>query len=142
MTPDELRELVEFVHDQLHADEFAVAYMPQIGGEPDNWRRLGMMPDGTWLIVSDREIHGTLTGLPAIHVERFDPRRMLRETAAKRRLLDVWDETRSLHDSFGHEPGSGTAIRGMLNAYERAVRIMAESYADRDGYRQEWAPGP
>lgn len=140
MTPlDDMTQLVGFLREQLDLDSGAAGLHPNT--TPDQvepWQRSYRMPGGTQLVVEGRQVLGQLDPGAALHMVRFDARRMLREIIAKRRLLELWDETRALHDNFGSEPGSGAVIRATLNAYSRALLVAASCYADRDGYRPEW----
>lgn len=74
----------------------------------------------------------------ADHIARHDPARVLAEVAAKRRVLDDLT-TRRLDDT---EPDGGWAAAdaetdGMASS---VVRLLAQPYADRPGYRTEWRP--
>lgn len=53
----------------------------------------------------------------------FSPERVLREVAAKRRIMDA-GERRGLE----------------LSEINWVVRVLALPYADVDGYREEWKP--
>lgn len=70
------------------------------------------------------------------HLARWDPARVLAEIAAKRRILD-------LH-AFGGTPPLSAAdeCRECVSDFPcPTVRLLALPYADRPGYRPEWAPG-
>ena len=70
----------------------------------------------------------------AAHVAEWDPARVLREIDAKRRLL-------ALHDRPQHQC---VAEDGPTQWHAKdpcaTLRLLALPYADRPGYRQEWAP--
>lgn len=63
------------------------------------------------------------------HIARWDPARVLTEVEAKRRILDeclaVWADE------------GGTQIGDLP---ETVVRLLAQLYAGRDGWREEWRP--
>ncbi|WP_318203017.1 DUF6221 family protein [Streptomyces sp. SCL15-4] len=73
------------------------------------------------------------------HVAEWDPRRVLREIDAKRRLLE-------LHAPGQMEYVDGDVcmvcdVRGEEPFYPCAtVRLLALPYAGRPGYREEWRP--
>lgn len=64
------------------------------------------------------------------HIARHDPAHVLADVAAKRAILDLFEDagaTRILHvDAFG--------------VMREAVRHLAAVYADRPGYDESWRP--
>lgn len=76
----------------------------------------------------------------ADHIARWDPARVLREVEAKRRIIEL----HPLVTYTDEEPG----YRQILNDHTcpgrqapcTTLRLLALPYADRPGYRQEWAP--
>lgn len=62
-----------------------------------------------------------------------DPRRMLTEVKAKRRLLDEYVTYRDIPDLY-----DGTWEHGILTGLRIAVEIFATSYEARPGYQPEW----
>ncbi|WP_033338969.1 DUF6221 family protein [Catenuloplanes japonicus] len=56
-----------------------------------------------------------------VHMARWDPTRVLAEIDAKRRILDLG-------------PGYG----GYNDAWSDAVHALAQPYAGREGWREEW----
>lgn len=64
------------------------------------------------------------------HIARWDPTRVLAEVDAKRRMLD-WCDRMTLVDGAG----------GLMARDARVFRrLLAQPYAERDGYREEWRP--
>jgi hypothetical protein len=61
----------------------------------------------------------------AMHIARWDPARVLAEVEAKRRILDM--------------VVPGNYYGGYGEAYLDAVRELAQPYAGRPGWREEWA---
>jgi len=61
------------------------------------------------------------------HIARHDPARVLAEVAAKRAIVD-WVEKQQV-------PGSTVG-----DSFTYPLFVMAAVYADRVGYRPEWAP--
>ena len=65
----------------------------------------------------------------AEHVARMDPRRVLRQTAAQRRVLALYDKEQWARRRG--VPGSGVL--------EDVLRGLAAQYSDHPAYRPEWA---
>ncbi|UYM26586.1 hypothetical protein SEA_BAUER_37 [Arthrobacter phage Bauer] len=63
----------------------------------------------------------------------FSPARALAECAAKRAILDGWEDP----DDIG--PLDGDVDAGHVLAMDKAVRALAAVYKDHKDYRQEWA---
>jgi hypothetical protein len=59
-----------------------------------------------------------------------DPMRSSADISADRRILDLWEPTGSGFRDFQD---------GYLAALEQVIRLRAVVYADRPGYRSEWA---
>ena len=81
-----------------------------------------------------------LTPSEAEHIARHDPKRVLAEVDAKRRILG-W-----MVDDAGFDlPATKTQAMSSEEWYRVTVarvtiKLLALPYADRDGYRSEWAP--
>lgn len=68
------------------------------------------------------------------HIVRHDPARVLREINAKRQMLDRYEELRAASKEEG-------LIGDVTEEYQNfLLRLLALPYADRSGYREEWAP--
>lgn len=67
------------------------------------------------------------------HIARWDPAHVLAEVGAKRRILDEFEAA----DAAAEFPNLDG---GRAEGLGRAVRLLALSYADRPGYREEWRP--
>ncbi|UJV42054.1 DUF6221 family protein [Streptomyces sp. AMCC400023] len=67
----------------------------------------------------------------AAFIAAWDPARVLREIDAKRDLLRFAEGIHDHHETFT----TGVAAR-----LEQTLRLFALAYADRPGYREEWAP--
>ena len=78
------------------------------------------------------------TGINAealLHAALHSPARVLREVAAKRKVMDEYAEALRILDGFretGYEEGRREAL-------ELACRAIALPYADHENYREEWA---
>lgn len=126
-------DLVEWLRAQLNEDEAAAeACLPLHlrvgrfrGKEVPRWR---ITKSGRGIIDEDG---GTLRAqqifpAEAEHVIRHDPARVLREIDAKRRIIA---------EAAEYEPG----ISGYAEMHA-VLRLLALPYADRPGFREEWAP--
>jgi hypothetical protein len=70
----------------------------------------------------------------ADHIAVWDPARVLREIDAKRQLLDRYEELRAASKEQG-------LIGDVTEEYQDfLLRLLALPYADKPGYREEWAP--
>jgi hypothetical protein len=66
----------------------------------------------------------------------FDDDRLLAEVEAKRRILDLADP--AVMKALGtQDPGFRD---GYVAACEDAIKAIAQPYAGRDGFRDEWRP--
>ena len=73
----------------------------------------------------------------ADHIARHDPARVLAEVAAKRKVLD-------LRDSWAREaetapPQASHLFRAQVSAADAVIRALAQPFAGRPGWREEWA---
>jgi hypothetical protein len=69
------------------------------------------------------------------HIARHDPARVLRDVAAKRRILALADKTRAWTD------GSAGATAGYAAAIvSDTLRLLALPYVDHPDFRPEWSP--
>ncbi|MFF9003653.1 DUF6221 family protein [Streptomyces achromogenes] len=136
MTPDPLEDLVPWFRTQLDVDERIAraaddtlgktnmdwAYQPEdeLGGKVVSARGFDLIPDVT-------------AGIGA-HVAGYDPRRVLREVAAKRAIVD--DIAHEIH--WGAR--SNLDYQDAVDVFKRTLKRLALPYADRPGYREEWRP--
>lgn len=76
--------------------------------------------------------HGT-----AAHIVRWDPARVLAEVEAKRRILDeVKPQIDSMDGQIESEWGSG--VCEPTGESDLLVKLLAQPYAGRHGWREEW----
>jgi hypothetical protein len=76
---------------------------------------------------------------PFAFIAAHDPARVLREIEAKRRVLRQHADVRAqVRNPVSAE--NRRAARVEQGALEDVMRLLAMPYADRPGYRQEWAP--
>lgn len=73
------------------------------------------------------------------HIAEWDPARVLREIDAKRRMLVLHTGMHgcSVTDETGYHLNYADVDRGDACT---TLRLLALPYADRPGYREEWAP--
>jgi hypothetical protein len=122
-------DLVTWLRAQLDEDEQIAR---EAADEGDGQWRLATYQDGTttaWH--GEVEVMTSLDGTDAVHIRNWDPARVLAEVDAKRRILDE------------HLPGTDPcdAHDASLRTIEcNTLRFLALPYADRPGYRPEWAP--
>jgi hypothetical protein len=119
-------DLIAFLRQQLDEDE-RVAREAGAG----SWSRDDTYPDSGGIISDTGTIvydEGSPSQPQAEHIARWDPARALAEIQAKRRILDWlerWDD-RMMNDNYW--PWDST----------EAVEILAQTYAGRPGWREEW----
>lgn len=127
-------DLVRFLRTQLDDDE-RVAHAAADGdpvwnirhpepGAP-SWSRSALL--GKSLVSSCDP--ATLTPAEGEHIARWDPARVLAEVEAVRKLLDWLDDL----DRWE----SGANVFRMPDT-DDARKALAQPYADRPGYREEW----
>ncbi|MFF4479473.1 DUF6221 family protein [Streptomyces sp. NPDC001520] len=136
-------ELVRWLGVQLDEDE-RIARAVEDRSAP--W-------DGQWMADGNSAVrtynghvlfyrHGSGPLKPGLtdHVAEWDPARVLREIDAKRQILrDLEQAELTLSKA---EPGTPPhdLMTGAVNLLRRTVRLHAEVYDQRPGYREEWRP--
>jgi uncharacterized protein DUF6221 len=122
-------ELITWLRAQLDHDE-------QVAVEARDTDHSGVF-DGTGIVVMHAATgtrNVTLISTVATHIADWDPARVLAEVDAKRRMLD-WltrvDEYMDRDDMSWHRLG------GAIDT-DDAVRLLAQPYAGREGWRTEW----
>ena len=70
-----------------------------------------------------------------------DPAHVLAVCAAHRAIVEEWVEFRTIADATAADAPLSRAYAqsGVVKGLERAVTHLASIYADRDGWRDEWA---
>jgi hypothetical protein len=77
----------------------------------------------------------------AVHIARHDPARVLREIAAKRRLLALYVEHERMdRETFEAEGEHARSLVSLRAAYFDAVRFHAAVYCDHPDYDESWRP--
>lgn len=134
-------ELLRFLQARLDEDEAAAKAAS--GDEAADWHwtpavtaagRAILVASGEWDDTDIAQVDQDADDL-AEHIARHDPARVLREVAAKRALLAVYE-------GFSHPvslleratyPSFAEVLRGQ-------VRHLAAVYSDHPDYRGEWKP--
>lgn len=112
-------ELIAFVAARLDEDE---AIAREAAGLTENW--IAEEPAiGIVLVDGEPLIEGHITGLAA-HIARHDPARVLREVAAKREHLRLYDEA----------VNGINADLGIADALKEVLRADAATWSDHPDY--------
>jgi len=99
----------------------------------------------TWAHLARPAMH---TGYSLHHAARHDPARVLREVAAKRAILDEWEDTsgRRYHLPEGVSEGRDDDERlrddAVAEAMDTVIAHLAAVYSGHPDYRPEWALSP
>jgi hypothetical protein len=109
-------DLIAFLRAQLDEDERVAAAADGPGWGPDS------------PLIDGREL---------AHIARWDPARVLAEVEAKRRVIDVLRGYEP-NDEWDTQPDMGQRANNAAGA----LRALAQSYAGRDGWREEWSAEP
>lgn len=72
------------------------------------------------------------TASVAWHIATWDPARVLAEIAAKRSILDAYDEAKIWYDQHRSAPA------GEVEGLWTAIKAIAQPYVDRPGFPEEW----
>lgn len=142
-------ELVIWLRAALDEDERMARAVTQ-----GAWKLWGMDvmadPNGTSnyntaVFVARTHHHAGLLTHNAQHIATWDPARALAEVDAKRRILD-YCETMFRNDRIANSHSNllFDSMRDKLKLLTiqaaKTLRLLALPYADRPGYREEWAP--
>ncbi len=130
-----MEDLLAFLKARLDRDE-AVAK----AGMGASWKvtpggtvRVDVQPDGTGEVPRERERLGFVASVEneayAEHIARYDPQRVLRQSAALRRVIALYEKEQWTRQRGA--PGTGVL--------ETVLRQLASQYADHPAYRPEWA---
>ena len=111
-------------------DELVWQSGPGVSYDTQGWVR-AVSNDDSWMICE------THTRAQSDHIARHDPARVLAEVEAKRAILDLHDSDGG-HECVGPADAWGTATIHAQTC--PTLRLLAQPYADRHGYREEWRP--
>ena len=79
--------------------------------------------------------HGDMIIADSGHMQRFTPARVLAECAAKRAIVEAFASSLREAGERGY-----TAAAAEAAGLWHAMMILAQPYAGRPGYRDEWKP--
>lgn len=130
-------DLIVWLRAQLDDDERVAREVPE---SSRTWHTAGGWPEtgpdgvadeaGRWIVeeADERDV---------AHIARWDPAAVLAEVEAKRRTLDLhWPDTIQYVKPKCHEC-SGCGCCSMDHPCD-TVRLLAQQYAGRPGWREEW----
>jgi hypothetical protein len=138
-----MAELVQWLRAQLDTDE-RIARAATAGPwlvDCETYAEALIAGDGTTVIAGGRwggEASAFESTEDALHIAAHDPARVLREIEAKRRILDLHSLVGTLQTGARIETVVSCPICRVWPC--STVRLLALPYADRPGYRAEWAP--
>lgn len=131
-------DLVEFLRARLDEDEQVARDAARDAAESDNARfwleRWDVHPSG------DEWATYTIRGIGE-HIARHAPRRVLAEVAAKRQIVERYEEHARLdRETFEAEGQHARSLSSLRAAYWDACRSLAAVWSDHPDYREEWKP--
>jgi hypothetical protein len=136
-----MSDLADFLLREIAADEEVARAAGGDGWEVVDERKV------RW-VRNDGNAHGwaAFADLPTAttHIARWDSARVLAECAAKRAVVEL-HYVQGYDDEDLNDMGYGCAECGWSAEYSDrggwcpTLRLLAQPYRDRDGYRQEWA---
>jgi hypothetical protein len=136
-----VEDLVQWLRAQLDEDE-RIARAASDGpwaayrGPEKTWQSKGDLihPVRTWDHKLGDPVIMAAYWADSRHIAEWDPQRVLREIDAKRQMLTAYAQVAA------NDVNEVEYAHGYANALGEAVRLLALPYADRPGYREEWAP--
>lgn len=98
-------------------------------------------------IAGRKDVHGApLNDVDGEHIANWDPARVLADIDSKRRIIDAVEHYLDPHPGqpCTNEDNPWVAcdphVRAQNRVHPYALQLLALSYADRPGYRDEWRP--
>lgn len=140
-------ELVEFLRARLDEDEEVAGIMPADSRawsyHPDEQHPnySGKIPE-IFAEACNTQTPGFILFEAAPHIARHDPARVLRDVAAKRRILEAHDSDGAHECVDGPEFGDWS-LRSPHIGWEvncLTLRLLALPYDQHEDYRDEWRP--
>jgi hypothetical protein len=74
------------------------------------------------------------------HIARHDPARILAEVGAKRKLVAAYESAVTAYGAAERGTTVSDLMTGSVNSLRFALQLLALSYADRPGFKEEWRP--
>jgi len=129
-------DLVEWLRAQLDEDERIARAAAREGGPAWQYDGHAVLTrrEGDLVAVGSQDFLELERGN---HIAAHDPARVLRETAAKRRMVEAYERTSHGERTAPHDDMRDVA-RAKVDSWRFALRLLALSYGDRSGYREEW----
>lgn len=136
-----MADLVAFLEARLNEDEAAARKAAFGSGE---WDTSGPgYPEAPEVRVVDNvrsDLFETSNVFIAEHIARWDPARVLAEIAAKRRIMEEFDNAR---ENFRNDPAPGAwesthRADERLRTLDLVVRLLAAPYADQEDFDESW----
>jgi hypothetical protein len=130
--------LIEFLEARLREDQEAAEAAQDL--MESSWQMLPEGPDeenysGEFRIFNGLTIAGHVEEAKARHIVLHQPAHVLREVAAKRALIELYESSERSAEGVCRDDSDVYYALAM----EEAVRIMATSYSDHKDFRPEWA---
>lgn len=118
-----MSDLVTWLRAQLDEDERVV-------------RQLLAEPGGFYIEAETPDVNVMSIGA---YTARWEPKRMLAEVEAKRRILDDYADADHLQRvGWENDEPSKFEYAAREEALEKVVKLLAQPYAGRPGWREEW----
>lgn len=123
----DLDGMVKWLHLQLDEDDRAAA------GTAAQW------PPAVMRGALDGDVLPLVAWAAALHIQRQQPRHVLADVTAKRRLVEMCENVvkPGLDRYQARRLGLAPTARE-LDTAEMTLRMLTSGYAERDGYRAEW----
>jgi len=147
-------DLIAWLREQLDADERITSIISGGGYAPDMWE-IEPARGGRWSHVvaksrtnieprdaAVREDHKPVAMVQSgrwqdKHIALWDPQRVTDEIAAKREVLAMYERAEAKIADY--DQMSDSYLDGWCDGLQASVGLLARTYADRPGWREEWA---
>jgi hypothetical protein len=132
--PTDTPALVEWLRQQITEDEQVAL---DAGGS--RWKRelydyVVEATDNGFIVCGE----GRPSGGRADHIARHDPARVLREVAAKRKMLELHEYATAAWALGRDKLNPPTVHLGASTMTKAVLRVLAEIYEDRPGFNPAW----
>lgn len=130
-------DLIAFLNARLDEDERYATNGGQLRG--DRWTALEISPSRvTWEVVGGGGAPIQALDWQAEHIARHNPKRVLDEVAAKRKLLqEIWAGLADFAANIAEIRGDDC---GVLEYRAGLLKLFALPYADHPDYDEAWRP--
>jgi len=124
-------KITEFLQARIAEDE-AVARAASPGPWHTNAESTEVLASDDIEVAEGFALSGTQLRATTEHIARYDPARVLAECAAKRAIIEDWEDPEDDGVWEGYDYGCALTT-------DRAARALAAAYSDHQDYQQEWA---